>query len=135
MKLNYVSRKPNACFSVYRADGEEVTVPLSLANYQALALPGAKEPPRPALPAGKTWVWAYSGEFYRFDTPSGNLRQGDACLDGGKLYVCIKPEGVTAVGFKNGEFTKAGDSISLKESHPEFDVKNNELTIMAKVSK
>ena len=64
----------------YRAveDGSVTDATITQAVYDALALPGAGEPsPRPALPGGKTWVWAYAvGGVPVFPTALKNLIAG-----------------------------------------------------------
>lgn len=74
--LQRVNRLPDECFSRWRlSNNNRVEHLLLLADYKALALPGAGAPDNPTGDPGATWLNA--GSRAVFDTGDGQLAPGD----------------------------------------------------------
>lgn len=73
--LRRVLRLPDACFARWRSGAQEITIPITTAEYAALALKGAGAPPNRTGRANAVWLSAWSEP--RYNTGDGRLAPGD----------------------------------------------------------
>jgi hypothetical protein len=105
--LQRVNRLPDECFSRWRlTDNSRVTVSMTLADYKALALPGAGPPENTTGDPGAVWINA--GSHAVFDTADGQLAPGDVAPWGhGPDFCNGAGDTVLVIGMPDGRELRA----------------------------